>query len=60
MDDITSGLGMGLFIVLSTIGVVFIVEDFRNFDIITEQCKTQGYIQNETTRIVCSIEEKQK
>jgi len=60
MDDITSGLGMALFLVLSTIGAVFIVEDFRNFDIITEQCKTQGYIQNKTTRIVCSIEEKQK
>jgi len=60
MDDITGGLGMALFLVLSTIGAVFIVEDFRNFDIITEQCKTQGYIQNKTTRIVCSIEEKQK
>ena len=60
MDDWASIVIRTLCLGLAYLGVIFLAVDYRHFDTITEQCKTQGYIQNKTTRIVCSIEEKQK
>ncbi len=45
--------------VLAAIGIVFLLMDFRHFNIIQEQCQKQGYIQNETIRINCSLEKPQ-
>ncbi len=47
-------IGSGFIIVLL---VVFLsLFDFREFITIKKQCETQGFIQNYTTRINCSLE----
>ena len=60
MNDWGSVVVITLGLVLATVGTGGLIGDYRHFDTLTEQCKTQGYIQNKTTRIVCSIEEKSK
>ena len=59
MDDLP-GVIVCVFVTvcLAVCGVVFIFTDTRHFNAIEAQCKQQGYIQNETTRILCSVEEK--
>ena len=42
----------------STVGIISLVTDNRHFSHIESQCKQQGYIQNNTTRIMCKVEEK--
>lgn len=56
MDDI-----FGPFVVIGVIGLAIVgaftvFGDFRHFDSVKEQCVKQGYIQDKTTRIVCSVE----
>lgn len=59
MDDLP-GLVVCVFVAvcLAVCGVVFIFTDNRQFRDIEAQCKQQGYIQDKTTRILCSVEEK--
>ncbi len=42
--------------ILIPVGMWMLVEDYRHFSTITNQCKTQGYIQSKTTRIKCEVE----
>ena len=58
MDDIFGMIIAVALIVLATLGSVHLAMDFRHFDDVEKQCKAQGYIQNQTTRILCSIEVK--
>lgn len=32
--------------------------DLRHFDTVVQQCEKQGYIQNDTKRIFCSVEKR--
>ena len=41
-------------------GIVYTITDFRHFGTVEKQCNSQGYIQNETVRINCQVEEKNK
>lgn len=50
-------LGVFAVVVLACIGVFMLTGDYRHFDTITQHCKTQGYVQNTTTRITCTVEE---
>jgi hypothetical protein len=55
--DTGSFVVMGaLVLALAIIGVVHLTMDFRLFKQVVEQCEQQGYIQNDTTRIVCHKE----
>jgi len=45
-------------VTLATFGGIHLTMDFRHFLEVEKQCKAQGYIQNQTTRILCSIEVK--
>ena len=45
-----------LFLILSGLSIAFIASDFRDFNLIKKECNTQGYIQNDTTRIYCKVE----
>ena len=43
-------------IILAVFGSLFLTMDFRHYNEIHNQCKEQGFIQNETTRITCKVE----
>lgn len=40
----------------SVIGLAMVTADYRHFLNIQEQCESTGYIQNDITRITCSVE----
>lgn len=44
--------------VLAVFGGVHIVMDFRHFNQIVAQCEKQGYIQNDTVRVMCTKEKR--
>ena len=46
-------------LLLAMTGAMFLVLDFRHFKEIAAQCEKQGYIQNDTTRIICTKEKSQ-
>jgi hypothetical protein len=58
MDDIFGIIFFVALLVLSAFGTTHLTMDFRHFSDVENQCKEQGYIQNRTTRILCSIEVK--
>jgi hypothetical protein len=58
MDDIFGMIILAALVTLSAFGSVYLAMDFRHFSEVERQCKEQGYIQNQTTRILCSIEAK--
>lgn len=59
MDDATGPIIIALLVVaLAIFGINSLVTDTRHFSAVEAQCKQQGYIQNKTTRILCSVEEK--
>lgn len=43
---------------LALIGAIFLSNDFRHFNHIVEQCEKNGFVQNETIRVMCHREEK--
>lgn len=43
---------------LALVGVIHIVGDFRHFNQIVAQCEKQGYIQNDTVRVMCTKEKR--
>jgi hypothetical protein len=59
MDDAPSLIFI-IFVViaLAAFGGVSLLTDNRHFSGIEAQCKQQGYIQNQTTRIFCKVEAK--
>lgn len=46
---------IGVFVIL---GLVYTTGDYREFNHIVKQCETQGFIQNDKQRIICSKEVK--
>ena len=60
MDEVFGTIVVVAVLVLAGIGVADIGLDARAFSAIERQCKEQGYIQNDTTRIICKLEEKNK
>lgn len=47
-------------LVLATYGGMYLTMDYRHFREIERHCAAQGYIQNQTTRITCTVEPKTK
>jgi uncharacterized protein HemY len=41
-------------------GIIYTSADFRYWGEVEKQCKSQGYIQNQTVRINCQVEENNK
>ena len=58
MDNVVPFIIAVILAVLSSFGFISLVTDTRHFNDIEAQCKQQGYIQDKTTRILCSVEEK--
>lgn len=40
------------------VGVLHSLRDYRHFSAIVQECKENGRIQNKTTRVICSVEER--
>ena len=60
MEDMIPGLVLFIAMgVLAVFGVAHLTMDFRHFKEIAAQCEKQGYIQNDTTRIICTKEKPQ-
>jgi hypothetical protein len=61
MDEpVIGGLLLVAALMLSPFGAMFLVMDYRHFREIERHCIAQGYIQNQTTRITCTVEPKTK
>ena len=58
MDDVFGAILAGLIITLATLGGIHLAMDFRHFDQVVAQCEKQGYIQNETVRVMCTKEKR--
>jgi uncharacterized membrane protein YidH (DUF202 family) len=43
-------------LVLAGGGVMHLAMDFRHFNQVVAQCEEQGYIQNNTVRLICAKE----
>ena len=60
MEDMIPGLILWCVVaMLAVFGVGHLTMDFRHFEEIAAQCEKQGYIQNDTTRIICTKEKPQ-
>ena len=60
MDEVFGAIVVIAILVLAGIGIAYITIDTRPFSSIEKQCKEQGYIQDNKTRIICKLEEKSK
>lgn len=45
-------------VALAIVLTFFLTSDFRHFNRIVKQCDENGFIQNETIRVICHREEK--
>jgi hypothetical protein len=57
MDDFTPGLVIGTFLTIVVFLMIGLFADLRFYTNIKAQCQKQGFIQDSTTRINCSLEE---
>ena len=60
MDDFFGYVVIFIVFCLSLVGTTTLATDTRSFSTLIEQCRTQGFIQDKTTRIICSVENNQK
>jgi hypothetical protein len=58
MDDFMGIVVLVLVLVLAVFGTLHLSMDFRHFDSIVAQCEKQGYIQNNTVRLMCTKEKR--
>jgi len=56
MEEFFAAVAITCVLALACFGVIFIAGDFRHFDEIAKQCTRQGYIQDNTIRIICQKE----
>ena len=56
MDDVGGVILVVWFSLATVIAVQFAVVDYRNFDSIVKQCDKQGFIQDKTIRVSCSVD----
>lgn len=57
----TDFLGLCLIVVAFTLlglGATHLVIDYRTFNEITAECRKNGYVQNNSTRVFCVVEAK--
>ena len=55
-DSVLLGLVVTVVVFLAAGGVVHLAMDFRHYNDLYKQCKEQGFVQNQTTRITCKVE----
>lgn len=44
------------FVIATTCTIQFAIIDYRDFNSIVKQCEKQGFIQDKTIRVSCSLE----
>jgi len=56
MDEVLWAIMVAWFVVATTFTIQFAIVDYRDFSKIVNQCEKQGFIQDKTIRIMCSVE----
>lgn len=60
MEEFLEAAGMVLLVLLilllTSIGILHLFSDYREFNEIAVACQEYGYVQNDKFRIVCSLE----
>ena len=56
MDDVLGAILVTWVVIATTFTIQFAIVDYRNFDKIVQQCEKQGFIQDKTIRVSCSVE----
>lgn len=57
-DDLFALIVIVVVVVLATVGVYTLNADVRHFNNVIRDCRTQGYVQDKTTRLICYVEPK--
>lgn len=58
MDDSRPDFFFGVLLTMVLFAIIVVFLDLRFYQTEYTQCKTRGFIQDKTTRILCSVEEK--
>lgn len=48
-----------IFAGFAAVGMTATMLDLRHFDTIVKECKEQGYVQDDTTRVLCVVQKKE-
>lgn len=56
MEDVGAMILVAWFSIATAITVQFAVVDYRDFDRVVKQCEKQGFIQDKTVRVSCSVD----
>lgn len=56
MTSVIVGAVVGILLAFSMVGMVYTLGDYRHFDSIVEECKTNQHIQDRNTRVLCEVE----
>jgi len=56
MDEVLGIILVTWFAIATAFTVQFATVDYRNFDKIVKQCEKQGFIQDKTIRVSCSVD----
>ena len=60
MDELFSMIVIVVVLIFGYIGVMHVSVDYRHFNVIIKRCESQGFIQDKHTRIICTVEERDK
>lgn len=56
MDELLAIILVTWFVAATVVSTQFAIVDYRDFDNIVKQCEKQGFIQDKTIRIACTVE----
>ena len=56
MDELLAIILVAWFVTATCISINFSIVDYRDFDRIVKQCEKQGFIQDKTIRVSCTVE----
>ena len=56
MDEVLVFILATWFTIATAFSLQFATVDYRNFDRIVQQCEKQGFIQDKTIRVKCTVE----
>jgi hypothetical protein len=55
MEEIGGVILVVWFAIATTFTIQFAITDYRNFNSIVKQCEKQGFIQDNTVRVSCTV-----
>lgn len=58
MEELLGIILVASFAITTTVAINFTMTDYRDFSSVVKQCEKQGFIQDKTIRVSCSLEKK--